>query len=503
MSEDRQERFAAYVEAMVGVIGHADRAEPLHDYCRGLLMPGERKSVEPIAAVTAPARVSAKHQSLLHFVANAAWSDERVLARVHELTLPIIERSGAIEAWIIDDTGFPKKGRHSVGVARQYCGQLGKQDNCQIAVSLSLANHEASLPIAWRLYLPLEWTADAERRVMAGIPETAGFLTKPQIALEQIQAACAADLPRGVVLMDAAYGTDTWLRDAIGALGLAYIAGIQPQTSVWAPGTAPLPPRPRSGRGRPPKLTRRDAEHRPVSVKALALDLPAASWQMISWREGTAGPLASRFARVRVRAAHRDYWRAEPRGEEWLLIEWPEADAAPAKYWLATVPQDTPFDRLVDLAKLRWRIERDYQELKQELGLAHYEGRGWRGFHHHATLCIAAYAFLIAERARIPPSACGGAAKFPVPGVPENYTPRCAANPSRTACAKLDRNDATTPDRRPRRHPRAMSMLQRTAQNHPHQLYDAVRLDAVEEVGGVCAAGMIERTRCRGNGVSG
>jgi hypothetical protein len=197
---------------------------------------------------------------------------------------------------------------------------------------------------------------------------------------------------------------------------------------------------------------------------------------MISWREGTAGPLASRFARVRVRAAHRDYWRAEPRGEEWLVIEWPEADAAPAKYWLATVPQDTPFDRLVDLAKLRWRIERDYQELKQKLGLALYEGRGWRGFHHHATLCIAAYAFLIAERARIPPSARGGAAKFPAPGVPENYTPRGAANPSRTACAKLDRNDATTPDRRPRRHPRAMSMLQPTAQNHPHQLYDAVRL---------------------------
>jgi len=162
MSEDRQERFTAYIEALAGVIGHADRAEPLRDYCRGLLLPGERKSVEPIAAVMAPARVSAKHQSLLHFVANAAWSDERVLSRIQELTMPLLEGSGAIEAWIIDDTGFPKKGRHSVGVARQYCGQLGKRDNCQIAVSLSLANHAASLPIAWRLYLPLEWTADTE-----------------------------------------------------------------------------------------------------------------------------------------------------------------------------------------------------------------------------------------------------------------------------------------------------------------------------------------------------
>jgi SRSO17 transposase len=185
--------------------------------------------------------------------------------------------------------------------------------------------------------------------------------------------------------MDAGYGVDTGLREEIGALGLAYVAGVQPQTSVWPPGMAPLPPLPWSGRGRRPKLTRRDAEHRPVSVKALAQGLPAARWQMISWREGTAGPLASRFARVRVRAAHRDYWLAEPRGEEWLLIEWPEGDAEPAKYWLATVPEDITFDRLVDLANPRiksggrWRIERDYQELKQELGLAHYEGRGWRG----------------------------------------------------------------------------------------------------------------------------
>src|SRR5919112_878548 len=189
MREDRQARFAAYVEALAEVIGHADRAAPLHDYCLGLLLPGERKRVEPIAAVTAPARVSAKHQSLLHFIANAPWSSERVVGRIQELTLPIIEQRGAIEAWIIDDTGFPKKGRHSVGVARQYCGQLGKRDNCQIAVSLSLANHAASLPIAWRLYLPLEWSADAERCAAAGIPETTGFLTKPEIALEQIRAA--------------------------------------------------------------------------------------------------------------------------------------------------------------------------------------------------------------------------------------------------------------------------------------------------------------------------
>jgi SRSO17 transposase len=236
-------------------------------------------------------------------------------------------------------------------VARQYCGQLGKQDNCQVAVSLSLANHAASLPIAWRLYLPLEWTADAERRAAAGIPETVGFLTKPEIALEQIRAAYAAGLPRGVVLMDAGYGTNTGLREEIGALGLSYVAGIPPQTSVWPPGTAPLPPLPWSGRGRPPKLMRRDAEHCPVSVKALALDLPAADWQTISWREGSAGALTSRFARVRVRAAHRDEWRAEPRDEEWLVIEWPEGDAEPAKYWLAT-PGRSGQTALADRARL-------------------------------------------------------------------------------------------------------------------------------------------------------
>jgi SRSO17 transposase len=352
-------------------------------------------------------------------------------------------------------------------VVRQYCGQLGKQDNCQVAVSLSLANHAASLPIAWRLYLPLEWTADAARRTAAGIPETVGFLSKPEIALEQIRAAWAAGLPRGVVLMDAGYGTNTRLREEIGALGLSYIAGIPPQTSVWPPGTAPLPPLPWSGRGRRPKLMRRDAEHQPVSVKALALGLSAASWQTISWREGGAGALTSRFARVRVRAAHRDEERAAPREEEWLLIEWPEGDAEPAKYWFATVPPDMSFERLVDLAKLRWRIERDYQELKQELGLGHYEGRGWRGFHHHATLCIAAYAFLIAERARIPPSAAGDdAEQFAAPEIPQNPPPRGAARPPRTTCCQLDRNDAPTPDRRSRYHPGAMSVLQRTAQSH-------------------------------------
>jgi SRSO17 transposase len=401
-SEGSEARFAGYVEALGVVLGHADRQQPMHDYCLGLLMPIDRKSVEPMAAVTAPGQVAAKHQSLLHFVGNAPWSDAAMLGKVAELVLPAIERSGPVEAWIIDDTGFPKKGRHSVGVTRQYCGQLGKQDNCQVAVSLSLANHDASLPIAYRLYLPEDWARDQARRDKARVPATIAFQTKPEIAFEQIKAARTAGLPQGVVLMDAGYGNDTGLRTDITALGLRYVAGIGPNTSVWPSGEAPLPPQSRTGRGRPQTRLQR-GHHQPTSVKTLALGLPQEAWKTIAWREGTADRLSSRFARRRVRPAHRDNLLSELRAEEWLLIEWPEDETEPTKYWFATLPEDTAFDRLVDLTKLRWRIERDYQELKQELGLGDYEGRGWRGFHHHATLCIAAYGFLIAERGAIPP----------------------------------------------------------------------------------------------------
>src|ERR1700739_4403871 len=386
-----ESRFSVFVEGLVSVIGHADRARPLFDYCIGLIMPGERKSVEPMAAVTAPDRTAAQHQSLLHFVGQSPWSDEGVLAKVGEMVLPAIERHGPIEAWIIDDTGFPKKGAHSVGVARQYCGQLGKQDNCQVAVSLSVANHHASLPVAYRLYLPKDWAKDRSRRRKAGVPKEISFKTKSGIALEQLRWACEAGLPRGVVLMDAGYGADTDVRANITMLGLSSVAGIMPNTTVWAPGTGPLPPKKWSGQGRPPKLIRRDARHGPNSVKALALALPANTWRTIKWREGSADWLSSRFARLRVRVAHRDYNLTESRPEEWLLIEWPEEEKEPTKYWLSTLPEGIALQRLVDIAKLRWRIERDYQELKQEVGLGHFEGRGWRGFHHHATLCIAAY----------------------------------------------------------------------------------------------------------------
>jgi SRSO17 transposase len=423
-----EERFSAYVESLAGVIGHADRERPLGDYCRGLLTACERKSVEPLAAVTAPGRTAAQHQSLLHFVGNGGWSDKSVLAKVSDLVLPALQRKGPIEAWIVDDTGFPKKGTHSVGVAHQYCGQRGKQENCQVAVSLSLANASASLPMAYRLYLPQAWAADADRRAKTHVPEDVEFKTKPEIALEQIRAALASELPRGVVLMDAGYGVNSAFRAAISELGLLYVAGVLSSTSVWRPGVEPLPPKPYTrGLGRPTKRLRRDEAHQPVSVKDLALSLPKKAWRVITWREGTNVKLKSRFARVRVRPAHLDYERSQPWPEEWLLIEWPRGEKEPTKYWLSTLPATIGFAAMVRVAKLRWRIERDYQELKQEVGLGHFEGRSWRGFHHHATLCIAAYGFLISERLTIPPSRPSYAVSGQATAVPRSSRSRRSA----------------------------------------------------------------------------
>ena len=347
--------------------------------------------------------MQAAHQSLHRFVAKSDWSDDAVLAAVRGQVLPIIEKRGSIRALIVDDTGMPKKGRHSVGVARQYCGQLGKQDNCQVAVTLSAANDHASLPIAYRLYLPRDWADDPNRRNTAGVPDDVVFQTKPQIALDQVRATVANGIRAEIVLADAGYGNDTDFRDGITASGLSYAVGVQSTLSLWPPGKQPLPPKTWSGKGRPTSAIRRNADHQPVSAKQMALALPKKAWRRVTWREGSNTRLTSRFAAVRVRPAHRDYQRTTPRAEEWCLIEWPAGEPEPIKYFLSTLPATISRRALVNATKLRWRIERDYQELKQELGLGHYEGRGWRGFHHHATLCIAAYGFLISEREAIPP----------------------------------------------------------------------------------------------------
>jgi SRSO17 transposase len=383
-----------------------------------------------MAARVQPGRVRAAHQSLHHFVAKADWSDDAVLAAVRARVLPVIEQRSPIQALIVDDTGIPKKGKHSVGVARQYCGQLGKQDNCQVAVSLSAANDHASLPIAYRLYLPHEWIDDPDKRAEAGLPDEIDFQTKPQIALNQLCAARAGGIKADVVLADAGYGNDTDFRDGITEIGLAYAVGIQSSTSLWRPGVQPLPPKPWSGRGRPTSAIRRDGAHQPISARQLALELPKKAWRRVTWREGTNTKLTARFAAVRVRPAHRDYERSTPRAEEWCLIEWPPDEPEPTKYFLSTLPANISRRALVNTIKLRWRIERNYQDLKQELGLGHYEGRGWRGFHHHATLCIAAYGFLISEREAIPPSRPCHPLLVEEPCLPRDYRPRGSPDPT-------------------------------------------------------------------------
>jgi SRSO17 transposase len=386
-----------------------------------------------MAARLAPDNVRRMHQSLHHLVADAPWSDEQMLAVVRGYTLAAMRKREPVVAWIIDDTGFPKKGKESVGVARQYCGQLGKQENCRVAVSLSVTTATLSVPVAYRLYLPENWANDGARRKKAGVPEQIQFQTKPRIALDQVRQAVEADVPRGVVLADAAYGLDSQFRAGLRELQLEYAVGIQSSLSVWEPGKQPLPAKPRKNTGRPPKLLRRDEHHQPVSTRQLAVTVPKTAWKQITWREGSKKSLRSRFAAIRVRPAHRDYWQSEPPPEEWLLIEWPKGADEPAKYWLSNLPVQIKLEELVRIAKQRWIVERDYEELKQELGLGHFEGRGWRGFHHHATLCIAAYGFLIAERSLFSPSVRGGELQLSVPKIPAKFHPRGASGTLRTA----------------------------------------------------------------------
>lgn len=421
----QERRFAAYIEGLAQAAGHADRQEPLKNYCKALLLPGERKSVEPMAArlVGNNAQDTRRmHQALHHLVADSPWSDEAMLGQVREQVLPALAKHGPVKAWVIDDTGMPKKGKHSVGVGHQYCGQVGKQDNCQVAVSLSVSTANASLPVAWQLYLPKDWAEDAKRRTKAGVPKEISFQSKPKIAMEQIRQAVHAGIEPGVVLADAAYGIDSALRKGISDLAMQYVVGLQSSITIWRPGeqarTNPYGP------GRPPRSAPRDPSPLPVSVKEFALSLPRSAWKKVTWRQGSRTRLQSRFAAVRLRPHLRDLPEDQLVPEEWLLIEWPAEETEPTRYWFSNLPAETSLKNLVLLAKHRWIIERDYQELKQELGLGHYEGRNWRGFHHHATLCIAAYGFLVAERSLFSPSVHVGTVRLSAPHRQDDYRPR-------------------------------------------------------------------------------
>ena len=422
----QENRLAAYLNDLAQATGHRDRHQPLKNYCTGLLLPGERKSIEPMAARLAPETTRRMHQSLHHLVADAAWSDQAVIERIWQRVLPAMTQKNPIVAWIVDDTGFPKKGRHSVGVDRQYCGQVGKQDNCRVAVSLSVSTESASLPVAFELYLPVSWTEDSKRRQTAGVPTEVEFRTNPLMAIEQIQSAKESGLPPALVVADADYGNDTKFREALTAMEIEYAVGIQSTVSLWRPGEEPLPPKPKKNTGRPPKLRQRSPSHQPATALQIAQELSVGAWKNTTWREGTKKTRRSRFACVRVRPAHRDFECSEPHREQWLLLEWPKDEPEPTKYWLSTLHPASTLAELVKVAKHRWIIERDYEELKQELGLGHFEGRGWRGFHHHATLCLAAYGFLIAERSRVSPSARAGALQLSLPPIPDHWRPRGA-----------------------------------------------------------------------------
>lgn len=464
------ERFEGYLDGLTAHLGHLKRVDPFRLYCLGLLVTPGRKSVEPMAACVRPGSTAATHQSLLHCVGQSQWSDEVVLEAVRDYVLPVLRQRSPIQALIIDDTGLPKKGRHSVGVSRQYCGQSGKRDNCQVAVSLSVCTQQASLPIAYSLYLPQAWAQDEHLREKAGIASDIVFETKPQIAARQLTAAVEAGITAPIVLMDAGYGNNGDLRDHVTDLGLAYGAGILSTTTVWLADDPPQFEVRRAGRGRAQSKLRIKAAQHPPSVKQLAQNLRPQDWQTISWREGTNAPLSGRFAAVRIHSAHRYQQQSQLLRAEWLVIEWPQDEDEPTKYWLSTLPPQSSLRELVYALKTRWYIERDYQELKQEIGLGHFEGRGWTGFHHHATLCIAAYGFIIAERARIPPSGHKRQKLFfQKSAIPGGYQPRGATDKDTAPCAEFYQHSGDPYRSRYGPKPVAMSMLPTHKSNKIHR----------------------------------
>ncbi len=383
-------RLVQYLVDLLAPLGRSDRRHWGEVYIRGLLLDGERKSIEPLARRLPEGNV----QALQQLVGQSPWPETPVrehLARrlAQELT------PGA--AWVVDEVGFPKQGKHSVGVARQYCGTLGKVGNCQVAVSLNYTTDDGSFPVDWRLYLPEAWTQDPARCRRAGVPPEIRFHTKWELALACCDQARAWGVPAGVVLADAGYGKVTAFREGLEARRLQYVVEVDGTLTAW---TTPQTrrPVPYPGRGRRPKP--QYVGPPPAALATLAAQLPRTGWRSIRWREGTQKPLESRFAATRVQPAHRHAQGAAEQPVGWLLIEWPTAAEAPTKYWLSNLPVETTLRRLVRWAKSRWRIEQDYRQLKHELGLDHYEGRGWRGWHHHVTLVSVAHGFLTLETLR-------------------------------------------------------------------------------------------------------
>lgn len=360
-------------------------------YLRGLIEQGARKSLEPMVERLGS---EADYQSLQQFLADSPWDPALVVRAVAERVAPAI----GVEAWVLDDTGFPKDGKRSPGVKRQYSGTLGKIGNCQIGVSVHAVGAEATVPLGWALYLPEEWCEDAERRRGAKIPAGVSFKTKPELGVELVERAAGWAVAKAPLLGDQAYGDNTRLRERLNDVGLEYVLSVGAETTVFAPETEFAVPA-RSGRtGRPKSRPRPD--RKPEAIAALVARLAPERFATVSFRDGPDGePVTSRFCCVRVRAANRSGTRTpSPPREEWLIAEWPEGAEAPTDYWLSNLPADTAPERLARLARLRWKIELDYKQLKGELGLDHYEGRSWLGWHHHTALVTAAHGFLTLER---------------------------------------------------------------------------------------------------------
>jgi SRSO17 transposase len=387
--KQRLEEFAR--DVLAEAMNRPAQVENGGRYLRGLIEQGPRKSLEPMVARLGE---EADYQSMQQFLTDSPWDPAVVVRAVAERVAPEI----GLCAWVLDDTGFPKQGKRSPGVKRQYSGTLGKISNCQIGVSVHAVGERGTVPLGWALYLPEEWCEDPERRAGAKIPDEIAFKTKPELGVELIERAAGWKVPEAPVLGDAAYGDNTELRERLHNAGFQYVLSVSAESTVFdrqmsfqVPERAGETGRPR-GRLRPGR--------KPESIGALIAGLRKEDWQAVVFRDGPDGePMASRFAFVRVRAAH--HWQrgfAEQPREEWLICEWREGEEAPTDYWLSNLPAGAEPERLARLARLRWKIELDYKQLKGELGLDHYEGRSYLGWYHHTALVTTAHGFLTLER---------------------------------------------------------------------------------------------------------
>ena len=388
---EARERLVGFVDEITEGLAHARRRENALLYVRGLIEQGGRKSLQP--TLFRLGEDGARYESVQQFLADSPW-DPRLLVRA---CAERVASELAVSAWVVDDTGIPKDGAHSPGVKRQYSGTLGKIGNCQITVSVHAVGERGTLPLGWALYLPEEWCDDLPRRRKAKIPGEVSFRTKPQLAAALTEEAASWELPRVPILADQAYGDDARFRARLAELELEYLVAVGPQTGAFGPETSFAVSRRQSATGRPRSVPRPDRKQE--SVRSLAARLPAEAWKIVPCRTTPAGEqVESRFAFVRAVAAHPVLRDHEPARWEWLVIEWPEGEQAPSGYWLSNLPAEAEPERLARLARLRWQVELDYRQLKGQLGLDHYEGRSYLGFHHHCALVTCAHAFLTLER---------------------------------------------------------------------------------------------------------